>query len=357
MALKALYPISLQKETGVPHVARQSADANETRLNENFKRITEQLAELYNRKEFDPRIDQEILLLRDAIRALEDERHGRNLLHNWDFRNPVNQRGSSSYTATTAKYAIDRWKIINGTLTVGSGHVRFATTSGVTDFKHIIQLTEQTLYAGQTYTLSMLAKVSSASGWVRFLPCTASLGGITGCDGLVFSVTNDYELISYTFTPTADVSNFGVEIVGNQDAAFDILMKSWKLEQGSVSTLLQDAPADYGEQLALCQRYFIAVPAYMPLACYLNSTTSVNISVPVPVEMRINPTITISGDVALFAGSKAVTLANASISNSSGHKKGGVVMVTLTASSALSLTTYTSVIARPNGMWTLSADL
>lgn len=47
MALKALYPISLQKETGVPHVARQSADANETRLNENFKRITEQLAELY----------------------------------------------------------------------------------------------------------------------------------------------------------------------------------------------------------------------------------------------------------------------------------------------------------------------
>lgn len=228
----------------------------------------------------------------------------RNLLHNWDFRNPVNQRGVSD-TISAVGYFIDRWKLTSGSVTIG--------TAGLTLRGTIVQISE---YPWGTNV-------------------TASVRMVSGTATITYDNT--------TKTTTVTSSGGVIEAV--------------KLEYGSVSTLANDAPADYGEQLALCQRYFIAVPAYMPLACYLNSTTSVNISVPVPVEMRINPTITISGDVALYAGSKAVTLANASISNSAGQKKGGVVMVTLTASSALSLTTYTSVIARPNGRWTLSADL
>ena len=35
----------------------------------------------------------------------------KNILHNWDFRNPVNQRGQTEYTPTS--HAMDRW-IVDG---------------------------------------------------------------------------------------------------------------------------------------------------------------------------------------------------------------------------------------------------
>lgn len=46
----------------------------------------------------------------------------RNLLDNSDFRNPVNQRGATSYTGV--EYTIDRWKIWdNSTLNVNDGYI------------------------------------------------------------------------------------------------------------------------------------------------------------------------------------------------------------------------------------------
>lgn len=45
MPLQALYNIKL--DAPQDPVQRQSVNANETRMNENFRRITEQLAELY----------------------------------------------------------------------------------------------------------------------------------------------------------------------------------------------------------------------------------------------------------------------------------------------------------------------
>ena len=48
MGIKALYPIGLQKENLTSHVSKQYVDANETRLNENFKRITDQFAEVFD---------------------------------------------------------------------------------------------------------------------------------------------------------------------------------------------------------------------------------------------------------------------------------------------------------------------
>lgn len=46
----------------------------------------------------------------------------RNLLDNSDFRNPVNQRGQTSYSASG--YTIDRWRILdNGAVTVNNGYI------------------------------------------------------------------------------------------------------------------------------------------------------------------------------------------------------------------------------------------
>ena len=39
---------------------------------------------------------------------------GRNLLDNWYFVNPINQRGLDSYANSSGLYGIDRWKILSG---------------------------------------------------------------------------------------------------------------------------------------------------------------------------------------------------------------------------------------------------
>ena len=52
--------------------------------------------------------------------------HGdhRNLLHNRDFRNPVNQQGQSSYTiASPLGYTVDKWLVDNRTITINDGYI------------------------------------------------------------------------------------------------------------------------------------------------------------------------------------------------------------------------------------------
>lgn len=61
---------------------------------------------------------------------------GENLLDNADFRNPINQRGASSYTATgnSNYYSIDRWYLYGASrsLTIGTGYVTITPPSGAT---------------------------------------------------------------------------------------------------------------------------------------------------------------------------------------------------------------------------------
>ena len=306
MALKALYPISLQKEIGVPHVARQSADANETRLNENFKRITEQLAELYGRKEFDPSgIEQEIFLLRDAVRALEDERYTRNLLHNWDFRNPVNQRGASG-TITATGYFIDRWKLTSGSVTLES--------TGLTLNGTIVQISE---YAWGTNV-------------------TASVRMVSGTATITYDNT--------TKTTTVTSSGGVIEAV--------------KLEYGGVSTLANDPPADYGEQLALCQRFFTYIGSTSVFTGIFDSTTQARLYIPLPVSMRISaPTITMpsSANLTCYASSANAQYTITGFSTSRADR--AYMIAHATISSATAFKTWTSVSFRNEGYWDVSADL
>lgn len=77
-----------------------------------------------------------------------------NLLDNSDFRNPVNQRGQTSYTAVG--YTIDMWysSNSNGVFSVGSGFVSAASASGSgAYFRQWIP--SGCLELGKTYTLAV----------------------------------------------------------------------------------------------------------------------------------------------------------------------------------------------------------
>ncbi len=222
-----------------------------------------------------------------------------NLLHNWDFVNAlVNQKMQDSYISTvTWAQAIDRWKIMLGTVTVFDGFINF-TSNTIANYKRIIQFTEKMLRAGQTYTLTLHCKMNAGSGTLVLRPCDSMYSSISGSNGrgLISAVTPGIEsYVTYTFTPAVDVTNFGVEILcGNTlESSIDIDIYRWKLELGSVSTLANDPPVDYGEQLALCQRYYQIIDVKQIGVGFAESATGIWVSFGFPVKMRTTPTVSV----------------------------------------------------------------
>ena len=206
----------------------------------------------------------------------------KNLLHNWDFRNPVNQRGQSSYSGVT--YTIDRWqqKASSDVTTVNVGSVTFGKSTNVGPF--IIQVVENlSALAGRQVTFSV--KILAIEGVVRlrFLKTDYSNEAESGN-------INSTGIFSFTHTITSET--IGVAIVATTAGA-KVTLESAKLELGPVSTLANDPPADFGEELRKCQRYLFnaidapasGVGAALGTGIAL-SETEIRILLPIPAHMR-----------------------------------------------------------------------
>lgn len=182
-----------------------------------------------------------------------------NLLDNWYFGNPVNQRNVSG-TIDTVGYFLDRWKLVSGSVTIGS--------NGITLNGTIVQILETAV--GTDVTASAL----TAEGVV------------------VASYDNNSKTISLTGTGQTFVAA--------------------KLELGSTQTLAHQKNGmwvpnelpDYGEQLRRCQRYFVNFNPYkmsyfaMPPAV-ASSAYQAYSAVTLPVAMREQPVVTYGGNIAL----------------------------------------------------------
>jgi len=178
------------------------------------------------------------------MRGLTNSRSGGgsnlNLLDNWDFTNPVNQRGQSAYTGV-GTYAIDRWKFPDrtGTLTVKSGGIGISFKSPET-FTSIGQYFENLeSLIGKTVTASILLSDGIIRS-VTFKNLTAN-SDVSGADfnGGYLNLLMPYNC-------------FRVMIIENSS----ITIKAVKLELGSVSTLKNDLlGVSYDKELYKCQKY------------------------------------------------------------------------------------------------------
>lgn len=181
-----------------------------------------------------------------ATHKADSTAHGvshKNLLHNWDFRNPVNQRGLTSTPASfQSVYTIDRWMIVNfGTVAVNSGYITVAGTGSTIPYLRQYVETPRVHFAGKTVTFSAYVR---GSGRIF----------IQGSYVETYVNLTSWTLVKTTGTLTAERDLY-VDIGAlDVNGSFDVLCA--KLELGSESTLANDPPADYGEQLALCKRYF-----------------------------------------------------------------------------------------------------
>lgn len=211
-----------------------------------------------------------------------------NLLDNWYFGNPVNQRGQTSWTnPSNWQYSIDRWQITpSSVIALVDGGITITA-----DFHQGLE--KGRLEFGRTYTFSVL----SSDG---------RLGKHT------FVLTSDPNInVSFGFgyfVCYLSGGNVWFRIYGDGST-----YKAAKLELGSQQTLAhQDANGnwvlneipDYGEQLRRCQRYFQVLKSGRGAGLQVNSAKCyVPISLPVP--LRTNPTVSIVGSVGVWNGRMA----------------------------------------------------
>lgn len=173
-----------------------------------------------------------------------------NLLDNWYFANPVNQRGKTSY-GQTPQYSIDRWMITNdyAYVDVADGYITLRGND-VNGFGGIIEKLESSVknaLLDKTITLSFFAKLYT----------TCSIGGTQ------IAPTDNFELYSATFHSTsADYVLLNAVTAVTQGAKIADILAA-KLELGDTQTLahkengvwvLNEIP-DFGEQLRRCTYY------------------------------------------------------------------------------------------------------
>ena len=210
------------------------------------KQITPfQLTDQFTMDNFNQRINETNIALQKMVNP--------NLLDNWYFVNPVNQRGQTSYTG--AGYGIDRWITdidAGGGITITDNGIVIASagTYWGTRLDNIARL------SGKTVTGSVLMSNGTLySGTIESVKWQMDAAQI------IFSNTDTTFYINKTGDDKAQVE------ISTGRAGVEILAA--KLELGNTQTLahqengnwvLNEIP-DYGEQLARCQRYFRRIKA------------------------------------------------------------------------------------------------
>lgn len=228
-----------------------------------------------------------------------------NLLDNWYFGRPVNQRGQTEYTSNV--YTVDRWWVEHGiTLKIANDGV-VLESAGTDWWVGLLEKIECSLPARTTITFSVLGKFT---GDTRLFLGTSSNDELKSN---YFTPSGDWECVSVTATLESATNMLGVRVspdTGNVKANCTLLAA--KLELGPTQTLahlegdkwiLNEVP-DYGEQLRRCQRYFRRRNTKKTYGTVgigtCTSDTLAQINIP-RTPMRAQPSVSVSGTYRLYA--------------------------------------------------------
>lgn len=211
----------------------------------------------------------------------------RNLLDNSDFRNPVNQRGQTSYTSAHGGYAIDRW-IANAaiTLNVNAGSVT-AISSGDTQNEFYQSIANPDRLLGKTVTFAM----------------KTDIGTFVTNATIPSNFTDNWVVLGTALIPEFGQIRFQVSDNNTHAILAAVAVKSggsvtihWvALYEGAYTadTLPKYQPKEYGAELAECQRYFLKLgdaSRYCSMGTGVaRDTQFVSVSIPTPITMRTTP--------------------------------------------------------------------
>ena len=201
-----------------------------------------------------------------------------NLLENWYFGNPVNQRGQTSYTGDG--YGIDRWRNDGGSGLIVTIKDDGLTVSGYFGQHLGAELSKR--LEGQTVTQSLMM----TDGTIHSLTYVVKKGGENP-----YIHINDESILYFEYPSKSETCSFKAFLHGESIIAA-------KLELGSQQTLahqengawvLNEIP-DYGEQLRRCQRYCVTFNTYDSFSPVDNNDFVVELPGPMrAVQTIINP--------------------------------------------------------------------
>ena len=211
---------------------------------------------------------------------------GKNLLHNWYFTAPINQRGQAEYSNTDLAYTIDRWLCGQGNLKLDASGV-FITWNGSSESCCLTQrISDTSLSFGTVVTASLLTNAGMQTFTCTITSGMAAVGGATSDGSLnILHQNGNFEFVIRTTT-----------VRGRRLIAA-------KLELGPVQTLahqdadgnwmLSDPPPNPALELLMCQRYYWKSEKAFVLCNYYNVNYGLS-DVNFPIQMRSVPTCTIT---------------------------------------------------------------
>lgn len=286
-----------------------------------------------------------------------------NLLDNWYFANPVNQRGLTEYITNWNQYTIDRWST-EGT----AGEIKVVVSTGCVDVTNM--LSQSTGYAiqfkqvlpteiclpGKTYTLSILTK-----NVVGGVSCYLAQAGAPYQSSFEFPIASG--LFTHTGIMTDEQQRVGFVLAPGASMSLIAI----KLELGSTQTLahlengnwvLNEIP-DYGEQLRKCQRYFLKIGDVSHYCSLGNGVARdgqfVSITIPTPVTMRGIPSLVAVPVGFVIRHSDTIGSGGANFSVDAFSQNS--IMLKVQSQVALTPGDMWEAFLQPNGSLVFSADL
>lgn len=310
------------------------------------------------------KITQPIVNVREELKSVSPQStpsvvNRKNLLHNGGFT--ISQRGdySSATGITNGTYYLDRWKtdfsgvtasIQNGSSTLPNGKkvktLKFAATNSAAGYMQIHQQIElEDWMIGQQFTVSAWVRSSKQNTQFRIEQSSHLNSGTPTSAG-----NNEWEYITYTFTHDGNTSMFRPGIIMWANAAIHIQsgdyfeIANFQCELGGQATEFEYRKIE--DELAVCQRFFQEMDrGAFGIAL---GTSTILFSLPLVVEMRSVPTVSLStnkfriGDM-VSVGSE---FTSASVTQNS-YRGTTIAAVTLNGTVSANLTTYRTYLLEP----------
>lgn len=220
-----------------------------------------------------------------------------NLLDNWYFGNPINQRGQTEYTGNG--YTVDRWFFDTDSgscaLTLTTEGLKFiatASATGIASLKQDIDPTMLSVFAGKTVTLSILGKTDISQQVLFYVNSKVAAAKAS-------PAVNGVCMTTLTYTFPAVLENAAIFVYGRSySGAGEGTILAAKLELGPTQTLahregdrwvLNEVP-EYGDQLRRCQRYYIKYDTIKANGYISNAAKSYYMPIFLPEALRTTPT-------------------------------------------------------------------
>lgn len=218
-----------------------------------------------------------------------------NLLDNWYFADPINQRGKAEYTE--GGYTIDRWKshrnnrfdVDTGTFYFDVGNTYQQLSQVIEGWKGLIDKTVTLSALVETdveFYIRIIYGTSASNELIQLVP--AGTKGVVSVTGIIPQGATQVWVQPVTSRNTTPTSG-------------SVKLTAAKLELGSEQTLahqnaegnwvLNDPPPNKQQELAKCQRYFIKQGLYTQISGGTYATGAISAGIALPVAMRTTPSI------------------------------------------------------------------